>query len=187
LSAPVPTWVVTVLLEDDLLALNRAVGIIRRRNLALSGVTLGPTARAGQSRLSVVVTGDAAATERMANQFRKMVEVRAVTVHPESECTAREQALVRVRVTPVLLSALLDAVALYDARILEESAHDLVVEATGTGPFMVSFLRALEPFGILDLARGSALSLSPRESGEPAVPALAPGAAVSRLQAAIPA
>ncbi len=179
-----PTWVVTVLLADDLLALNRVVGIVRRRNLALSGLTLGPTARAGTSRLAVIVTGDAAAAERMANQFRKMVEVRGVTLHPESESTLREQALVRVRVAPVTLSALLDTVALYEARVVEETPQDLVVEATGTAPFMVSFLRALEPFGILDLARGSGLALPPRPAE--ATP-LAAAPAPARLPTAIPA
>lgn len=183
-----PTWVVTVLMEDDLLALNRVVGIVRRRNLALGGVTWGPTGRAGLSRLAVVVTGDAAAAERMANHFRKLTEVRAVTLHPEAECTAREHALARVRVMPVLLSALLDTVALYEARVVEESAHDLVVEATGSAPFMVSFLRALEPFGLLDLARGSALALPPRACPEPAAEVPAAGvAAPPRVASAIPA
>lgn len=187
MSAPVPTWVVTVLMEDDLLALNRAVGIVRRRNLALGGVTWGPTGRTGTSRLVVVVTGEAAATERMANHFRKLTEVRGVTVHPEGECTAREHALARVRVAPVHLSALLDTVALYDARVVEESAHDLVVEATGAPPFMVSFLRALEPFGLVDLVRGSALSLPPRPAPEPAAAVPAGGAAAPRVPSAIPA
>ncbi|MFN8648139.1 MAG: acetolactate synthase small subunit [Gemmatimonadales bacterium] len=183
-----PTWVVTVLMEDDLLALNRVVGIVRRRNLALGGVTWGPTGRTGLSRLAVVVTGDAAATERMANHFRKLTEVRAVSLHPEAACTARAHALVRVRVTPVHLSALLDAVALYEARVVEESAHDLVVEATGTAPFMVSFLRALEPFGVLDLARGSALALPPRAPDlEPAAEVPAAGAAPPRVASAMPA
>lgn len=184
MSAPVPTWVVAVLIEDDLLALNRAVGIVRRRNLALSGLTLGPSGRAGINRLVLTITGDPAATARMANHFSKMAEVRGVTVHPESECTAREQALVRVRVSAVTLSALLDAVALYDARIVEEHPEDLTVEATGTAPFMVSFLRALEPFGILDLARGSGLALPPRPAE--ATP-LAAAPAPARLPTAIPA
>jgi len=153
------TWVVSVLLADDLLALNRAVGIVRRRNLPISGVALGPTGRPGTLRLTCVVTTDQAATERMANALRKMVEVQSVAVYPESECTAREHALVRVRVAPAHLSALLDAVSLYDATILEESAHELLIEATGTAPFMMSFLRALEPFGIVDVARGGTVIL----------------------------
>jgi acetolactate synthase-1/3 small subunit len=176
-----PTWVVSVLIQDDLLALNRATGIIRRRNLPIGSVSLGP-ARADTLRLTCIVASDRAATERMANALRKMVEVRDVQVYPESECTAREHALVRVRISPAQLSGLLDAVSLYEATIVEERPHDLLIEATGTAPFMVSFLRALEPFGIVDLARSGSLVL-PRQ----VEPATAARPAASKLAAAIPA
>jgi acetolactate synthase-1/3 small subunit len=167
-SAPIPTWVVSVLVADDPLALNRAMGIVRRRNLPVSSLSLGPTGRAGTVRLTCVVTSDPAAAERMANALRKMVEVRGVTVHAEAECVSREHVLVRVRATPAHLSALLDAVSLYDATVVEESPQDLLLEATGSAPFMVSFLRAIEPFGVLDVVRGGALVLPRLPSADPA-------------------
>jgi acetolactate synthase-1/3 small subunit len=181
-----PTWLVSVLLEDDLLALNRATGIIRRRNLPVGSVSLGPTDRPGTLRLTCVVTSDRAASERMANALRKMVEVSEVAVHAEGECTSREHALVRVRVSPAHLSGLLDAVSLYDATIVEESPYDLLIEATGTAPFMVSFLRALEPFGITDLSRGGTVVLPPQPAPE-AAGALRTPAQLPRIAAAIPA
>jgi acetolactate synthase-1/3 small subunit len=181
-----PTWVVSVLMQDDLLALNRATGIIRRRNLPVGSVSLGPTSRAGTLRLTCVVSGDRAATDRMANALRKMVEVREVNVYAEAECASREHALVRVRVSPAQLSALLDAVSLFEATVVEESPHDLLIEATGAEPFMMSFLRALEPFGILDLARGGPLVLPP-PSVAGAAHAFRPAALSPRVAAAIPA
>jgi acetolactate synthase I/III small subunit len=180
-----PTWVVSAFLDDDLLALNRAMGIIRRRNIQVPSISLGPCARAGVTRLTCIVESDEAATERMANQLRKMVGVSEVLVYAESECAGREHALARVRVSPAQLSALLDTVALYDARIVEESAHDLLLEATGTAPFMLSLLRALEPFGIIDLARGGMLALPPASAPEAEVPPA--GLAAPRVASAIPA
>jgi acetolactate synthase-1/3 small subunit len=185
-SAPIETWVVSVLLADDLLALNRATGIIRRRNLPVGSLSLGPSGRPGTVRLSFVVSTDRAATDRLANALRKMVEVREVTVHSESQCTTREHALVRVRVSPAQLSPLLDVVSLYEATIVEESPQDLLLEATGTAPFMVSLLRALEPFGILDLARGGALFVARQPAGDTPGAARTPTTA-PRIAAAIPA
>ncbi len=181
-----PTWVVSAFLDDDLLALNRAIGIIRRRNLRVPSISLGPSPRAGVSRLTCVVEGDDAATERMANQLRKMVGVHAVLCHPESVCVSREHIIVRVRVSPAQLSALLDTVALYDAGVVEESSHDLLIEATGGAPFMTSLLRALEPFGILDQARGGTLALPPAPPPE-AAGAHRPAAAAPPVATAIPA
>jgi acetolactate synthase-1/3 small subunit len=180
------TWVVSVLLHDDLLALNRAAGIIRRRNLPVGSISLGPTGRPGVLRLTCVVTADRGATDRMANALRKMIEVIEVAVHAESDCTSREHALIRVRVSPVQLSALLDVVSLFEAAVVEESPQDLLIEATGTTPFMTSFLRALEPFGILDLARGGTVVLPRAPAGSPAAPAR-PAPAVPRVATAIPA
>jgi len=180
------TWVVAVLLRDDLLALNRATGIIRRRNLPVGSVSLGPTARPGTLRLTCVVTADRAATERVANALRKMIEVEEVVVHAEAECTSREHVLVRVRVSPAQLSGLLDVVSLFEATIVEESPQDLLIEATGTAPFMTSFLRALEPFGIIDMARGGTVML-PRTPAGAAAGAARPAPAAPRVAAAIPA
>jgi len=184
MSAPTPTWVISALLADELLALNRAVGILRRRNLPVSGVSLGPTGRPGTQRLTGLLTSDAAAAERTAHALRKMVGVSEVTLHPEGDCTIREHALVRVRVTPAQLSSLLDAISLYAAQVVEENPHDLLLEATGSAPFMTSFLRALEPFGILDLARGGTVCLPGQQAADPVA---APRPSTARIATAIPA
>jgi acetolactate synthase-1/3 small subunit len=178
--------VISALLSDDLLALNRATGIIRRRNLPIGSLSLGPTGRPGTLRLTCIVSSDRATTDRLANALRKMVDVREVMVHAEAECTSREHALVRVRVSPAQLPALLDVVSLYEARLVEEFPHELLIEATGTGPFMVSLLRALEPFDILDLARSGPLVVPGHSNAEPAGLSRA-STASPRLAAAIPA
>jgi acetolactate synthase-1/3 small subunit len=182
-----PTWVVSAFLENDLLALNRAIGIIRRRNISVPSISLGPSGRAGLTRLTCIVESDAAATERMANQLRKMVGVSEVVVSLESACTGREHALVRVRISPAQLSALLDIVALYNAEIVEESPHDLLIEATGTAPFMTTLLRALEPFGILDLARGGTLAVPRAQPPAPEQSAAPTSTVMPRAATAVPA
>lgn len=187
MSAPVDTWVISALLADDLLALNRATGIIRRRNLSISSVSLGPSSRPGTLRLTCIVSGDRGTTDRLANALRKMVDVREVMVYAEADCTSREHALIRVRASPAQLSALLDAVSLYEARIVEESPHELLIEATGTGPFMVSLLRALEPFGIVDLARSGPLVVPGHPHPTEAAGLSRASTASPRVAAAIPA
>jgi acetolactate synthase I/III small subunit len=158
-TLPLPSWIVAVLLEDDLLALNRAVGIVRRRNLAITSVSLGPSTRVGVSRLTTVVAADQDSVNRMANQLRKMVGALDVSVIPESHCITREHALIRVRVSPAELAGLLDTIALYQVQVLEEYAHELVLEATAAPPLLVSLLRALEPFGVLEVVRSGAIAL----------------------------
>jgi len=176
---------VGVLLGDDLLALNRAVGIVRRRNLSVASVSLGPSSRIGVSRLTCILTADQPSVDRMANQLRKMVGVLEVTVVPEAECVSREHALIRVRTAPAQLAGLLDTIALFQATVVEESPHELVLEATASPPILVSLLRALEPFGVLDVVRSGAIAL-PRSSATDPAGARA-GLPASWIAAAIPA
>jgi acetolactate synthase-1/3 small subunit len=159
---------VAALLEDDLLALNRAVGIVRRRNLAVTSVSLGPSTRVGVSRLTCVVAADDASVDRMANQLRKMVGVLEVTVTAEADCVSREHALIRVRISPAELAGLLDTIALFQATVVEEALPELVLEATASPPTLVSLLRALEPFGVLDVVRSGAIALPRPPATEPA-------------------
>lgn len=179
----VPTMVVTLLLPDDLLALNRAIGIIRRRNLDVTSLVLGPSGRPGLSRLSCIIEGESATTERMAGQLRKMVGVAQVLVQPEADCTAREHALIRVRVATAHLASLFDTIALYDALVVEESPHELTLEITGAPPLVVALLSALEPFGVLETARGGTLALS--RPAEAAVDSPRLAAATLRFHSAI--
>jgi acetolactate synthase-1/3 small subunit len=183
-TLPIPSWVVAALLTDDPLALNRAVGIIRRRNLGISSVSLGPSTRVGISRLTTIVAADEASAVRMANALRKMAGVLEVTLAPESDCLVREHALIRVRVSPRELAGLLDVVSLYQASVVEEHPGELVLEATAAPPILVSLLRALEPFGVQDVVRGGAIALARPDvadsAGRPAVPA-------QRVAAAVPA
>jgi acetolactate synthase-1/3 small subunit len=185
MSRPVPAFVLTALLDDDLLALNRATGILRRRNLPLAGLSVGPGARPGTSRLSCIFASDPDSVERLANQLRKMIGVREVLVVPEEACTVHEHLLARVQAGPARLSALLDVLSLYEARVVEEGPGELVVEATGPSPLIGSFLRALEPFEVLDVVRGGAVPLPPKSHALER--AAAPVAPVPPRPTAIPA
>lgn len=160
MSQPVPSWIITVLLQDDALALNRVVGIIRRRNLGIESFAVGPTDRPAILRLTCAMRGDRAAIDRSANQIRKMIGVLDVAVAAEGECVTREHALIRVRTMPHGLASLLDTLSLYQATVVEEGTDQLVLEATATPPLLNALLRALEPHGILEVARGGAIALA---------------------------
>jgi acetolactate synthase-1/3 small subunit len=71
---------VAVLLDDALVTLNRAVGVLRRRNVPIEGLAVHPSGTAGVSRLTFVLKGDATTVERVAQQFHKMIGVRSVMV-----------------------------------------------------------------------------------------------------------
>jgi acetolactate synthase small subunit len=78
---------VAVLLDDALVTLNRAFGVLRRRNVPVEGLALHPSGTTGVSRLTFVLQADAATADRVAQQFHKMIGVRSVMVLANDDST----------------------------------------------------------------------------------------------------
>jgi acetolactate synthase small subunit len=75
---------VRVMIDDDLLAFNRAIGVVRRRNLPVAEITVGPSGQPGVLRLRFVMQADDANAERLLRQLEKAHGVRGVEVFPVS-------------------------------------------------------------------------------------------------------
>ena len=161
------TRAVTVLLEDHLITLNRAVGIIRRRNFPVRSLAVGPTGTPGVARLTIMMQSDDATAERAVQHLQKIIGVRDAAAIPLGETVAREIALVKLRPRAEQYGELLDVVQLYHAAVVDESADVVIVELTGAEAFVLSCIRALERFDIIEVARSGAVAL---ESGAADLP-----------------
>ena len=151
---------VSVLLEDRLITLNRALGLIRRRNLPVRSLAIGPTATPGTARLTIMMKSDEATAERAVQHLEKMIGVRAAIAFPTLNGVARELALVKVRAPHERYAELLDVVQLYNACVVDDAADGLIVELTGSEAFVLSCLRALERFEIVEVARSGTIALA---------------------------
>jgi acetolactate synthase I/III small subunit len=150
---------VSVLLEDRLITLNRAVGLIRRRNLPVRSLAVGPTDTPGLSRLTIMLHSDTATADRAVQHLQKVVGVRAAVAFPAGEGVVRELALVKVRAPHERYGELLDVVQLYNASVVDDSADTMIVELSGSEAFVLSCIRALERFGVVEVARSGTIAL----------------------------
>ena len=156
------TQAVVVLVEDHLITLNRVVGLIRRRHFPVQTLSVGPTGTPGVSRLTIMMQSDHAAAERAVQHLQKVVGVHDAAVIPQADAVARELALVKLRPSVEQYAELLDVVQLYRATLVDESLGAVVLELTGSEAFVLSCLRALERFEIVEIARSGAVAM---ESG----------------------
>lgn len=169
---------VVVLLEDQLVTLNRVVGLIRRRNFPVRSLSVGATGTPGVTRLSLMIQSDEAGAERAVQHLQKVVGVYDAALVPQGDAIARELALVKLRPPAERYAELLDVVQLYRATLVDESADAVVLELTGSAAFVLSCLRALERFEIVDVARSGAVAMAsgPGQPGLGAYPQLEAGA-----------
>jgi acetolactate synthase I/III small subunit len=156
------TQAVMVLLEDHMITLNRVVGLIRRRNFPVRSLSVGPTGTPGVSRLTIMMQSDEPVAERAVQYLQKVVGVHDATVIPQGDAVVRELALVKLRPSSEQYAELLDVVQLYRATLVDESLDAVVLELTGSEAFVLSCLRALERFDIVEVARSGAVAM---ESG----------------------
>jgi acetolactate synthase-1/3 small subunit len=152
---------VAVLLEDRLITFTRAVGLLRRRNLPVRSIAVGPTGTPGVSRLTIMIHSDEATADRAVKHLEKLIGVRQVVAFPARDGVARELALVKVRAPADRYGELLDVVQLYHAAIVDDSPDALIVELTGSESFVLSGLRALERFEVVEVARTGTIALAP--------------------------
>ena len=153
---------VVVLLEDHMMTLNRVVGLIRRRNFPVRSLSVGPTGTPGVSRLTIMMQSDEPAAERAVQHLQKVIGVHDAAAVSPGDTVARELALVKLRPSSEQYAELLDVVQLYHATLVDESLDAVVVELTGSEAFVLSCLRALERFEIVEVARSGAVAM---ESG----------------------
>jgi acetolactate synthase small subunit len=79
------THTVRVVLDEALVTLNRAVGVLRRRNMPIERFSVNPSETAGLARLEFVFRADAAAADRVVQQFHKIIGVRDVVLATTDE------------------------------------------------------------------------------------------------------
>jgi len=151
---------VSVLLEDRLITLNRAVGLIRRRNFPVYSLAVGPTATPGLSRLTMMMHSDQGTAERAVQQLQKMIGVRAAIAFASLDGVARELALVKVRAPADRYAELLDVVQLYNGVVVDDAMDGMIIELTGPEAFVLSCLRALERFEVVEVARSGTIALA---------------------------
>ncbi len=150
---------VSVLLEDRLITLTRAVGLIRRRNMPVRSLAIGPTATPGLSRLTLMMHSDSATADRAVLQLQKMIGVRGAIAFPSLDSVTRELALVKVRAPHDRYAELLDVVQLYEAVVVDDAADGLIVELSGSEAFVLCGIRALERFEVVEVARSGTVVL----------------------------
>jgi acetolactate synthase-1/3 small subunit len=154
-----PAHAISVLLEDDLLTFNRAIGVVRRRNLPIESIAVGPSQLAGVSRLTFIMQADEANADRLVRQLQKTFGVREAVLFPAEEAMAREVALIKVRASAADRGALLGTVSQYGASVVDEGPGLCIVQVTGGTAQTDACIQALERFGILEIARSGAVAL----------------------------
>jgi acetolactate synthase-1/3 small subunit len=153
------THVLSLLVEDTPGILTRVAGLFARRGFNIHSLAVGVTEVSGISRITVVVDVDALPLEQVTKQLNKLINVIKVVELEPSASVQREHMLIKVRTDNNTRSNVLEIVNLFRASIVDYAPDAVVIEVTGDQGKVQALLRALEPFGIKELAQSGLLAI----------------------------
>lgn len=153
------THVLSLLVEDKPGLLTRVAGLFARRGFNISSLAVGPTEVPGLSRITVVVDVDALPLEQVTKQLNKLVNVIKIVELDSTQSVQREHMLIKVRTDNSTRGGVIEIVNLFRASVVDYAPDALVVEVTGDTGKVQAILRALEPFGIKEIAQSGLLAI----------------------------
>ena len=151
--------VLSLLVEDKPGLLTRVAGLFARRGFNINSLAVGPTEIPGLSRITVVAEVDELPLEQVTKQLNKLVNVIKIVELDYATSVQREHMLVKVRADNQTRSNVIEVVNLFRASVVDYATDALVVEVTGDRGKVDAFLKALEPFGIKELAQSGMVAI----------------------------
>ncbi len=151
--------VLSLLVEDKPGLLTRVAGLFARRGFNIESLAVGVTEVPGLSRITVVVDVEDLPLEQVTKQLNKLINVIKIVELEQSASVQREHMLVKVRADNQTRSNVIEVVNLFRASVVDYATDALVVEVTGDRGKIDAFLRAVEPFGIKELAQSGMVAI----------------------------
>ena len=145
--------IISILLENESGALSRVAGLFSARGYNIETLTVAPTEDASLSRLTIVTTGSEEIIEQINKQLNKLVDVIKVVDLSEAPHIERELMLIKVRAAGKDREEMKRMADIYRGRIIDVTDSTYVIELTGTGVKLDSFIQAIDEDLILETVR----------------------------------
>lgn len=153
------THVLSLLVEDKPGLLTRVAGLFARRGFNIESLAVGHSEIPGLSRITILVDVEDAPLEQVTKQLNKLINVIKIVELDPAQSVHREHLLVKVRADNSTRSQVLEAVALFRARVVDVATDAVVIEVTGDSGKIQAFLRVVEPYGIKEIAQSGLLAI----------------------------
>ena len=145
-----------VLVENKPGVLTRVSGLFARRSFNIKSLAVGETEQPGISRMTIIVEADSAPIEQVKRQLNKLINVlKIVELHPE-ESVERRLLMMKVRADESRRTGVLQVVDLFRAHVVDVQPESVVIESIGSLPKLEALLRAMEPYGVIELVQSGA-------------------------------
>ena len=145
--------IISVLLENESGALSRVAGLFSARGYNIETLTVAPTEDHSLSRLTIVTSGSDEIIEQITKQLNKLIDVIKVVDLSEAAHIERELMLIKVRASGKDREEMRRMADIFRGRIIDVTETTYVIELTGNGSKLDSFIQAIDADLILETVR----------------------------------
>ncbi len=142
-----------LLVDNTSGVLSRISGLFSRRGYNIESITAGTTADPRFTRITIVTNGDAAILEQIEKQVGKLVDVRDIKELKPEESVYRELIMIKIRANAEQRQSVMSVTDIFRAKIIDVSTDSLIIELTGNQSKIEAFIKLLEGYEILEIAR----------------------------------
>lgn len=142
-----------LLVDNTAGVLSRIAGLFSRRGYNIESITAGVTADPRFTRITIVTSGDDEILDQIEKQVSKLVDIRDIHELEPEDSVYRELALVKVRASAEQRQSIISVADIFRGSIIDVSPESLIIEITGNQSKIDAFLKLLEGYEILELAR----------------------------------
>jgi len=152
---------IVVLAQDKHGALDRIIGVLRRRRAKMQAFAIGRNEFPGMARITIVMNDSEVAVEQLVEQLRKIVDVQHVENLLAEQIVARELALIKVNSNESQQSTeIIELAHQFGAHIVDVTQQTLTLEVTGSEEKVEKFVNSLQSFGIREVARTGRVAMT---------------------------
>ncbi len=159
------TYTLVILIDEKPGAVDRVVGLLRRRRANMQSLTISHSEQTDVTRITAVTTDSDVAVGQLVEQMRKVIDVREVSNLSSGQTVERALALIKVASDPQRTREIIELGRQHGAYVADVAANSITLEVAGNTAQVEALIALLQPFGIREVARTGSIAL-PRGTQE---------------------
>ncbi|MEE9274563.1 MAG: acetolactate synthase small subunit [bacterium] len=149
----------SILVNNHAGVLSHVAGLFTRRGYNIESIAAGPTENKEVTRIIIVAFGDADELEQIARQLRKLYDVREVNQLAYNQSVTRELVLASICADVEKRGEVIQLANAFGASVVNIADQTVTLEMSGNDHKVRSFIKALERYGITQMARTGMIAL----------------------------
>ena len=156
----------SVLVENKAGVLSKTAGLFARRGFNIDSLAVGETEEKDVSCMTIISSGDERIMEQIEKQLNKKIDVIKVRRFSENKVVTRELLMIKVTYTNATRADIMQICSITNAHIADLAPKTMVIELTAKTAKIDRFIKLMQPFGIVEIARTGAVAIQRDSSAE---------------------